>query len=229
MRIVHGSDWHWSFSSVPEADLYVFTGDMLDDYPIINRSYGLHNWKIDPVVEVKEQNKAIKKFVSAGGFSQFLGSPKAPVICVRGNHDFVDLAPLFEGCNLVHEFVNNEVIEVLGKKASGHRGIPYIYGEWNDEMHRPDLMDRVRNIPSGIDLLLTHYPPSQILDAADYSRRGATHYGMEGMGDVVLSRMNSGSYHFFGHIHEQGGKTLAFEEENISFSNAATTFNVIDV
>jgi Icc-related predicted phosphoesterase len=237
MRIVHGSDWHWVFREVPEADLYIFTGDMMDNYPTrekpldrlrIDGSYG---WRISPENERIRQSEAIKHFVRDGGFRGILGSPDAPILCVRGNHDFVDLAALFEGCNLVHEFVDNEVIEILGKRVSGHRGIPYIYGSWSDEVQRPDLMDRVRAIPDGIDMLLTHYPPALVLDMEVSSNGRVDAYGLEGMSNSVFNKLNSGGLHCFGHIHGSGGRIEKINDPEFSmtFSNAATTFNVIDV
>ncbi len=218
---------------VPEADLYVFTGDMMDNYPTREgprdrmradgRSYG---WRISTENERIRQGEAIKHFVAAGGFRKVLGSPDAPILCVRGNHDFVDLANLFEGCNLVHEFVNNELVEVLGLKVSGHRGIPYIYGSWSDETQRPDLMDRVRAIPDGIDLLLTHYPPSLVLDMEVSSNGRVDAYGLEGMLGIVAAKLNVDGIHMFGHIHGAGGRTEKIDD--ITFSNAATTYNVIE-
>ncbi len=237
MRIVHGSDWHWGFREVPEADLYVFTGDMMLNYPTTDkpkdrrRIDGSYGWRIDPENERIRQGEDIKHFVEAGGFRELLGSPDAPILCVRGNHDFVDIAGLFEGCNLIHEFVDNEVVEVLGKRVSGHRGIPHIYGSWNDEVQRPDLMDRCRAIPDGIDFLLTHYPPALVLDMEVSPNGRVDAYGLEGMSYIVFNKLNNNGVHFFGHIHGAGGRTEVIEdpEFKMTFSNAATTFNVIDL
>lgn len=247
MRIVHFSDWHWEFAEhpeyerfhLPEADLYVCTGDMMDNYPVRDRTrdpwdiMGGSNWRISPKNEEIRQGQDAKHFAEEGGFRRLLGSPDAPVVCVRGNHDFIDLAGLFEGCNLVHEFRDNEVVEVLGKRISGHRGIPYIYGSWNDEVSKPDLMDRVRAIPEDIDLLLTHYPPSLILDAEVVGRKGGMAcYGLEGMSGVVFNKMRPGGVHMFGHIHGSGGRTQVIDEGGdfkLTFSNAATKVNVIEV
>lgn len=231
------SDWHWIFRSIPEADLYVCTGDMCDNYPTrqgpkdrmrIDGSYG---WRISVENERLRQGEAIKHFVKDGGFRACLGSPDAPVVCVRGNHDFVDLATLFDGCNLVHEFIDNEVVEVLGMRVSGHRGIPYIYGSWSDETQRADLMDRVRAIPEKLDLLLTHYPPALVLDMEVSSNGRVDAYGLESMSHIVFNKMNNGGIHCFGHIHGAGGRTEKIGDDSefsVTFSNAATTFNIID-
>lgn len=222
---------------LPEADLYVFTGDMMPNFPVKEkpmdrlRMDGSWGYRIDPENERIRQGEVIKHFVRDGGFRKVLGSPDAPIICVRGNHDFINLADLFEGCNFVHEFVDNEVIEVLGLRACGHRGIPYIYGSWNDEVQRPDLLDRVRAIPSStagqIDLLLTHYPPSLVLDMeVDPGNGRVDAYGLEGMSGIVFDKLAIGGIHMFGHIHGSGGRVEKVDD--MTFSNAATTFNVIE-
>lgn len=229
MKVVHASDWHWEFHKLPEADLYVFTGDMMDNYPVHDKYrdpwdiMGGPNWYISPENERIRQGQDIKYFVAEGGFRRFLASPDSPIVCVRGNHDYIDLAGLFEGCNLIHEFVDNEIVEVLGLRVSGHRGIPWIYGSWNDEVQRPDLMDRIRRIPDNIDLLLTHYPPEGILD----QERPGIAYGMGGMSGHVFNALNPNGVHLFGHIHGSGG--MVQRVDDLRFSNAATTFNEIEL
>lgn len=229
MKVVHASDWHWNFQKLPEADLYVFTGDMMDNYPIVNRYrdpwdiMGGPNWHISPENERQRQMSAAMHFHDDdGGMREYLGSKDAPVLCVRGNHDYIDLKHLFKGCNLVHEFVDNELVEVLGLRVSGHRGIPWIYGTWNDEVQRPDLMDRVRKIPDDIDLLLTHYPAEGFLDS-----EGKRSFGLGGMSGHIFNKLRVGGVHCFGHIHGSGG--LVKRVDDIRFSNAAETFNEIEL
>ena len=232
MRIIHFSDWHWGFVEhpespkfqLPEADLYVCTGDMMDNFPVVSGGWG---WGDDNLIRPENerirQGEDIKHFVKDGGFKRFLGSPNAPIVCVRGNHDFIDLGRLFEGCNFVHEFKDNEVVEVLGLKVTGHRGIPFIYGSWNDEVQKPDLLDRVRAIPNEVDLLLTHYPPSLILDSEGEVRA----YGLEGMAGIIFQKINPGGAHMFGHIHGSGGRIERVDD--MLFSNAATKYNVLEL
>lgn len=237
MRIVHGSDWHGFPRRCPEADLYIFTGDMLDNFPIgkFDERGRMLDWpKIVPDHERVEQAKQVRQFIGNGGMRRYLGSPDAPIVCVRGNHDFIDLAPMFEGCNLVHEFVNNELVEVGGLKITGHRGIPYIYGGWNDEEQKADLKDRYRTMPMA-DVYVTHYPPYGILDSNDtpdvdpapgQSRyMDPEHYGLEGLGDFLLYR-GARALHCFGHVHEYGG--MKQKHGSVWFSNAACNVNEID-
>lgn len=218
MRLVHISDWHYSFQKLPEADLYVCTGDLLPDFYCTDK-YG----KSQPRLERIKQYASMAKLQKHGGFRQYLGSPKAPVVCVRGNHDYVELAPLFADCNLVKEFVNNETIEILGMKITGHRGIPWINGGFSDEFTRNALLDRAKKMPVA-DLYLTHYPPDDMrVDGTD-----RWHYGLVGMMAVLMYRDHGGRkpLHCFGHVHENGGVVVT--EGDLTLSNAATTYNVLE-
>ena len=241
MRIVHISDWHGRQVNLPQADLYVVTGDMLPSYCVMtwtdndmdSDDSGLF---FNKKIEVEKQSNWVSLFARDGGFERFVADSNTPIICVRGNHDFIPIAGMFEGCNLVHEFVDNEVIEVLGKKIVGHRGIPYIYGSWNDEVPRPDLIDRFSAMLAGpiCDMYVTHYPPNGILD------NPRSRYGLESVAMKLLDRVipsDANPYeldqaaptilHTFGHIHEEGGRRL--QRGNVLFSNAACNINVIDM
>lgn len=219
MRLVHFSDWHWSFGKLPEADLYVCTGDMLTNFPVANPAFAC-DYQIDRRHEQRMQPKAIALFVAKAGFSKLLGSPAAPIVCVRGNHDFVPIAPLFTGCGPVTEIVCNEVVTVAGLRITGHRGVPTINGSWNDETPRGDLMDRLRAMPAA-DVYVTHYPPAGVLDGV------GVHYGLEGAANELVYRHSAvHGLHCFGHVHECGGTVQV--TGSFTFSNAATTYNVLE-
>lgn len=225
---------HGSFlDRYPEADLYVCTGDALPNFPVYDGDVGLRLFRISRAHEERAQTAWVGK--SNNQMRHRLGSPDARVVCVRGNHDFVPIAPIFAGCD-VTELVGNEVTEVLGRRVTGHRGIPWIHGTWNDETHRPDLIDRMKRMPAA-ELYLTHYPPWGILDAFGLPGR-EDHYGLEEMAyrlirlseppsDRPLEQDAVRAVHMFGHIHECGGMTR--QEGNVLFSNAATRVNVIDL
>lgn len=241
---------------LPPADLYVCTGDMLQNYPVFDepadrvRIDGSLGYRIKPEDERIRQGEDVKRFQQEGGFTRFLGNPRAPVVCVRGNHDFIDLHRMFKGCFEVHELVNNELLELElnGQRIriTGHRGIPFIFGSWNDEVQRPDLIDRARRMPDA-DLFVTHYPPAGVLDAdmpPGLSTGGgwAKGYGLEGMANVIIHKVQTEfqlsddglfdeqpprAAHCFGHIHECGGNTLKMID--VIFSNAATTYNTFEI
>jgi Icc-related predicted phosphoesterase len=215
MRIVHFSDWHWGFEQLPEADLYVCTGDMLPNFTWCDTAKALKKERI-------KQAAAVARWVAeTGGMVPLLGSPKAPVVCLRGNHDFISLAPMFAGCNLIHEFVGNEVVEACSLRVTGHRGVPTINNTWSDEVERPDLLDRFRAMDRNCDLYLTHYPAGGIgldlpgrwgLDEVDnwFYYNGKTRYPI----------------HMFGHVHECGGMSKRMGD--VWYSNAACSINVFE-
>lgn len=220
MRIVHASDWHGRLRRrLPEADLYVFTGDMLPNF----------GGPISAEVERIYQETWAADMAKLGWLEFVLGSPAAPILCVRGNHDFVDLAPLFAEGNLVKEFDFCELIDVpgLGLRAAGMRGIPRIAGTWADEYDRDVLLDRARELGKA-DLYLTHCPPAGILDEA-YGES----LGLEGLSrEIMSSGTGRPTVHMFGHIHECGGRVERFvhyDDREYVYSNAATTFNVIEI
>ena len=216
MRIVHISDWHGTQLTLPEADLYVSTGDMIPNFPFDHRD--LRRFP-DPQVERRRERQKQEEWALAHPLREMMGSPDAPVVCVRGNHDFADARHLFVGCSVI-ELLDNEVHEVLGMRVTGHRGIPYIGGYFSDEVRRRDLIQLVRVMPVA-DLYLTHYPPFGVMD----SERG---YGLDDMAELLVERHgDSRALHCFGHIHECGGGVES--RGNVTFSNAATTINVIEV
>lgn len=230
LKICHFSDWHWGFSKLPEADLYVCTGDMYCNYPKERRltkeearylDWTPSRFAIEPAHEAKQQQKGAKKLIEHGGFVQYLGSPDAPIICVRGNHDFTDLRYLFEGCNLVHEFLGNEVVEVLGLRVTGHRGVPTINGCWADETPKEDLITRFRSMDHTCDIFLTHYPPSGVgLDLPGG-------WGLDGMVNWLgYNTTKPYPIQCHGHIHECGGKLV--QAGQVLFSNAAETYNLLE-
>lgn len=223
MKIAHFSDWHGNFlpfkNNIPDADLYICTGDMLRNFcktkteRAIFRNDGVYPG-FDKNIEKEKQLEWVVNFVYDGGFHHYFGDK--PIVCVRGNHDFIDLDYLFTHCNLIHEFIDNEVIEFGGFKITGHRGIPYIYGTWNDEYHRADLKDKMRAMDLSCDIFLTHYAPAGALDL---------NFGLEGMLSNFM-KVEHNMLHCFGHIHECGG--LTENESNMVFSNAAQSMNEIE-
>lgn len=177
-------------------------------------------YKIRPEYELRMQTQAAALLQKNGGFKQYLGSPDAPLVCVKGNHDFAALRLLFADCKLVKEFKNNEVVEVLGLKITGHRGVPPINGAWADETSVADLTDRLRAFDPTCDLYLTHYPPAGIgLDLPG-------NWGLGGMVNWFGYNLEHHALHCHGHIHECAG--LVKHALKMTYSNAATTYNIIE-
>lgn len=246
MRICHVSDLHWGFVDLPPADLYVSTGDMYANYyspiKLTKRAKAeldymgvpahVGHGRLDAKYNKEMQERAAKNYLNKvhGGFRRLLGSPNSPILCVRGNHDFTDAYHLFEGCNLIKEFICNEVVEfevpVAGGKsvvlkATGHRGVPPINGAWADEMPVPDLADRIHSMDHTCDLYLTHYPPAGLgLDLPG-------HWGVGALSNwLTYNASKPHPLHMHGHIHECGGKVV--KAGTVTFSNAATTYVLLE-
>ena len=212
MKICHFSDWHGTWQQLPAADLYICTGDMYPDDP--GGSWSM----INSVKSSRHQ----REWSASHPLRESLGNPDAQVICVRGNHDFTDLTPLFGGpC---HELGMNAggIFVYEDIRISGFRGIPYIGCGWSDELRHPDLVSLVEGIPDDIDVLVTHGPPAGILDNTYGCKAMAAYYNK-----FQYSGKNPPKYHLFGHIHEEGGQ--AETHGTTTFMNSAATYQVIDL
>jgi Icc-related predicted phosphoesterase len=250
MRICHASDWHGEWHSLPGADLYVFTGDMLPNFITVlfeTDAGTIAKWHTNrEIVGLPEQRQPRGFFVGrkvdrdtekemqlrwlerTGGLRQFLGNWSAPVVIVRGNHDFCDMGHAFDKDFWEVTEDPTRTTDVYGWRIGGCRGITPIDGEWSDETPDPDFYERIDRVPRDLDMLVTHSPPLGILDGVPYFDQ--CHYGSSAVLRYVHARMyEEGSRlraHLFGHMHDASGKR---EEGNVLFSNAATTFNVLEL
>lgn len=208
MRLIHFSDWHSDESVLPEADLYVCTGDMLPN----SRAW---SWA----------HKGAEEHFQRGWIASAVGrygkivSSKAPLLVVRGNHDYLDLAPLFaEWPGEVYEFTRPSVKMIGGIKFGGFRGVPPICDMWADEMSERELEHRCEQLGE-VDVLVTHCPAYGYLDY------GGAHFGSEAV-RTYLDRGGAKRAHLFGHVHEDA---RVKQQGGILLSNAACTVNVIEL
>ena len=89
------------------------------------------------------------------------------VVAIPGNHDFYLASHYQEIKTSTHDSVPSnfhllvdEGIELEGIKFYGTPWVPFINGRWCFEQSDSDLVDMFNQIPSGIDVLLTHTPPN---------------------------------------------------------------------
>ncbi len=238
MKIVHISDWHGNFHALPEADVYVVTGDMLPNFPGVRHipgrfGGGITVRNIDHDKERRLQADWIeRKFnhpLAHKNFRQkFLASPDAPVVCVRGNHDFIDLAPLFIGGPTYEIQDPTDVFEICGLRFGGFRGINWIAGEWADEMRDDTLERAVSSLPHDLDVVVTHSPPQGVLDRVGGYPFGVRAYASWVNRCLYEEGMKLPRLLCFGHIHEANG-VIVSKEQGMTVSNAATTVNVLEV
>ena len=216
MRICHFSDFHGHWRNLPPADLYVCTGDMLDNYG--TGEYG----RIEASGEALEQTRWLNEEWAEGGLRGYLGSPDAPVVVVRGNHDFVEYGKFFGGDYFEINDDPTRTVEYFGFKIGGFRGIPYINGIWTDELGQIERQELVAKLPKDLDIIVSHVPPKGILadrwGCSEYTR--LVHRWMH-------TDLQKPKLCLFGHIHEEGGMTETHEE--IFFSNASLCHNELEM
>lgn len=161
-------------------------------------------------------------FSTKGNFTEtevflkwFVKQPAKYKILVPGNHDRkIKTHP--ELLSRVHEYgihmLMNEGLIINNVKFWGGFFVPYV----RDGKYLQDLHTRASawaNMPMDIDVLITHAPPKHILD------RNKEGYpcGCDQLLESV--KIRNIKYHVFGHIHEEGGKTVEVYETR--FINAA--------
>jgi Icc-related predicted phosphoesterase len=133
-------------------------------------------------------------------FDQWLGElPHHHKIVVPGNHDFaIEAHPiphsLFKNATLLID----EELDVLGLKFWGSPVTPLYSGAFGLSSSA-DRKKRYRNIPVGIQVLITHGPPYGMLDHAP----SEPHAGCRELLKSVL-RIKP-RVHIFGHIHGAHG------------------------
>jgi Icc-related predicted phosphoesterase len=186
MRVCHFSDWHSDRNKLPAADLYVCTGDMLPNFPVllcqdkwkrqpVRFQANMHYFKegeavppgwpvgreFDPSFEEVQQKRWIKEVLGSYRDLMPAESRDNPVICIRGNHDFCDLSDAFGGDVWEVNLDPSRTTVVHGLKVGGCRGIPQIVGEWSDEFEesgKPPEGLMIRPAQGNFDDVVTHLP-----------------------------------------------------------------------
>ena len=212
MKITFISDTHAKqnvlskINPLPGGDILIFAGDCMTS--------GYYPLELTDFIEwIKSQPYTYK-------------------ICIAGNHDrYCEAYPLYTIKDLFEKYYDdglrylcNEMIEVEGLKIYGTPYQPY-FCDW--AFNVPDenkLYEIYKQIPDGLDILITHTPPYDILDKSHIARSYYHATGEEPLGSQVLSRAideleQKPRYHVFGHIHGDGGKTM--EKDGITYINAS--------
>lgn len=166
-------------------------------------------------------------------FNTWLGSlPHAHKVVVAGNHDLLfdssyynanwrQWTPVKEDChadtarnlltNATH-YLEHEEAEVAGLRIFGSPYQPCPKGrEMAFQYKREDAQHRWRDIPAGLDVLITHGPPKGICDTFIAKSAGCP---------ALLERVAVAKpqFHVFGHIHTAYGVE---QRADTTFINAA--------
>lgn len=127
----------------------------------------------------------------------FAESPATHVVCVGGNHDFPLQSREFRFAHAL--FLEDALAVVAGLTIYGSPWCPdlsgFAYYATSDQ-----LLERWRQIPAGIDVLITHTPPFGILDLPT---SGTVNLGCRHLREE-LKRIRP-KLHVFGHVHASHG------------------------
>lgn len=131
------------------------------------------------------------------------------IIAIAGNHDVhgnngeIDLKQVLTNATILHHEVAEALFEACGLKIFGS---PWC--AWKRAANPGGEGHLFDSIPEGMDILMTHGPPSKIFDTAGYHWRGKNivcrPWGSSHDLNVAITRARP-RVHMFGHLHEQRG------------------------
>ena len=131
---------------------------------------------------------------------------RAPVLYVHGNHDenYKRVAP--EGCDCIED----KIIVYNGLRILGLGGSPW-YRPGDHQYTEKQMRKRIRKLRfklwwhKGVDIVVTHAPPTGLGDAEDYAHRGFDCL-------VDLIEKYKPKYLLHGHVHMNYGDTVVREK-----------------
>lgn len=185
MRIVCISDTHNCYPDLPDGDMLIHAGDAT---------------VMGSIPEIEE-------------FGEWFNSqPFKHKIFVAGNHDWLyETAP--SRANKIVQSLHDNSVEIEGLKIYGTSWNPR-YHDWAFNVSRgPQMWEKLKDIPTDIDILVTHSPPYGIRDSTPRT------YSL-GCLDLFtkMKEMTQLKLHVFGHIHSGYGME---ERDGVIYVNAA--------
>lgn len=204
VRIVCVSDTHSQAKglSIPEADVFVFAGDT------INHRHG------EP------------EFMAFCSWIQRV--PCKEKFLVAGNHDFYlrdnkeRLGELMPGVTVLEDSsapVGETGLTIYGAPWTVGRNLFYIADAY--EASESVVHKKWQQIPTGIDILVTHSPPWDVFDLTYKSK----HIGSKYLRSEISTRIHP-KIHIFGHNHDQSGMMIGTYEngDQTLFVNASVRY-----
>jgi Icc-related predicted phosphoesterase len=191
MKVCLISDTHGYFPDLPDADILVHCGDAT------SMGYGYELSRFDDwLFSFKDQYQEI--------------------IFVPGNHDimFEKNPETARAITKSMTVLINESITINGKKIYGSPMTPTFGHGWAFNRNTGvQIQAEWDKIPDGLDLLITHGPPYNILDVNRNGQNcGCVHL------DYAVKKKNP-RFHAFGHIH------LAESDKKIEVTPSTTYIN----
>jgi Icc-related predicted phosphoesterase len=219
MKIYHFSDSHGRFEKLQYyvaknglPDVFVMTGDFFPNCPT--------NHQRDKAIESIWQETWLLKYVDV--FQAILGG--RPLLFCLGNHDYANLDKICAKVGITGRRVPPTGIEYMGYKWAGFGQVPYLGGYWNREASGKQLGILTGEVVAAApDFLLTHSPPFSILDKTVHGEL----IGIRPLYNVLANGLLAPKCHFFGHVHEQGGRQE--DIDGVIFLNSATTVQKVEI
>ena len=225
MKILHLSDLHSNLPQLKlidnEFDCLVISGDIcpnnLKDNLITENGHTSLRWFSERDFQKKWLNEKFLPWINTLPFKY------DDIILLNGNHDLIDFTEIFKYSLYQGEsFFNHK-----GLKFGLITGVLKYSGLWFDEINEDMFMHRILALPQDLDILITHCPPSNIMDnvsTEDNRRIGSSSlykaiFGLEGK----IPYFNKLSAHFYGHVH--GHSSIEEYEicgKKVQFSNSAS-------
>lgn len=193
MKIIAISDSHNQHSklTIPPCDILIHAGDWTYE--------GKHKEVVD--------------------FAKWLEvQPAKNIVITPGNHELYYERVLPESRSWITDYcprakvLIDEEVAVEGLRIYGSPMTPE-FGNWAFNRYRgSDIKKHWDLIPEGLDILVTHGPPNQILDWAPQ----CGNVGCQDLYDAVIAK--SPKVHIYGHIHHSFGMK---KFHNTKFYNAS--------
>lgn len=204
LRIACISDTHSEEEevAVPEADLFAFAGDA------VNFSHGsrqlskFHKW----ISSAKCKDKV---FV-AGNHDVFLQKNRARVEELLPGVKYLEDAGVSVG--------PDAGVTVYGAPWTVSRNLFYLSSAFS--LPADKIREKWRQVPTGVDILVTHSPPWGVLDVS----RNGSHTGSEHLRNEIADRIHP-KIHIFGHNHNFHAAQLGtfVNGDKCLFVNASAT------
>lgn len=175
------SDLHGRLPKVPECDVLVLAGDVAPD----SKWFG----HLPAALYAEEQAEWFDRQYREWEATVV---EAAHILAIPGNHDWCLSLPK----GLRTQWLIDKAVTVEGRRFYGTPWVPQISDNWNFEASATLRNERTQAIPAGLDLLITHAPPLDVLDQA----WNGDHAGCEYIREAVLR--DAPTHHVFGHIHE---------------------------
>lgn len=180
MRVIAISDTHGLHRKVqvPDGDILIHAGDFTN---------------VGELEQVED-------------FNDWLGElPHKYKIVIAGNHDLsLERAahvtePMLTNCM----YLRDSGLEIEGLKLWGSPWTPFFHSDYWVFHKRgyKAMYEHWQQLPEGLDILITHGPPSRVLDRTMEGDLA----GDAGLTQRLVDLEKRPRFHFFGHIHEGYG------------------------